>query len=101
MGARPLVGDRAVAVFRVGDELFALCNLDPFSRASVLSRGIVGSRGDRLKVASPVYKQSFDLRTGECLDDPAVSVPTYPVRSFGGWVEVSVPDAAFGPRPPA
>jgi nitrite reductase (NADH) small subunit len=56
-----------------------------------MSRGIVGSRGDRLKVASPVYKQSFDLETGECLDDPSVSVPTFEVRVEGGVVQVAAP----------
>ena len=43
-------------------------NLDPYSGASVLSRGIVGSRQDAPTVASPMYKQVFDLRTGACLD---------------------------------
>lgn len=90
-GVCALVGGHPVAVFRVGDELFALSNLDPFSRASVLSRGIVGSKGERLKIASPVYKQSFDLRTGECLDNPSVSIPTYGVRAVDGWVEVASP----------
>ena len=87
------VGPFQVAVFRVvpGDELLALSNYDPFSKAYVLSRGIVGSRGDRLKVASPVYKQSFDLRTGESLDDPGVSVATFPVRLVDGRVQVAVP----------
>lgn len=92
------VGQHQVALFRVtggsadrGDELFALSNHDPFSRAFVLSRGIVGSRGDRLKVASPVYKQSFDLRTGECLDDPSVSVPTFDIRAVGHRVQVAFP----------
>ncbi|MGI9033017.1 MAG: nitrite reductase small subunit NirD [Acidimicrobiales bacterium] len=80
-----------VAVFRVGDDIFALSNYDPFSKANVLSRGIVGSQGDRLKVASPVYKQSFDLRSGECLTDPAVSVPTFAVRVERGRVQVAHP----------
>lgn len=88
-GVCALVGGHQVAVFLVGGELFALSNYDPFSRAFVLSRGIVGSCGDRLKVASPVYKQSFDLRTGRCLDDPSVCVPTYPVRAAAGRVEVA------------
>lgn len=83
------VAGEQVAIFRVDDELFALSNYDPFSRAFVVSRGIVGSRDDRLKVASPVYKQSFDLRTGACLDDPSVSLPTYDVRVVDGWVQVA------------
>jgi nitrite reductase (NADH) small subunit len=54
----------------------------------VLSRGIVGDRRGRSTVASPIYKQVFELATGICLDDPTVSVPTYPVRLVGGVVEV-------------
>jgi len=91
-GVCALVGPYQVAVFHVGaDDVYALSNYDPFSRANVLSRGIVGSRGDRLKVASPVYKQSFDLETGECLDDPSVSVPTFEARVEGGMVQVASP----------
>lgn len=90
-GVCALVGGVQVAVFRVDDELFALSNFDPFSQAFVLSRGLVGSRGDRLKVASPIYKQSFDLRTGECLDDHAVSVPTMASRVVDGRVQVARP----------
>jgi len=99
-GVCALVGGDQVAVFLVGEELFAVSNYDPFSRAFVLSRGIVGSKGERLKVASPVYKQSFDLRTGECLDNPSVSIPTYGVRAVDGRVEVAWPATALGPRRP-
>ena len=89
-GVAALVGDEAVAIFRLSgtDELFAIGNVDPFSGASVLSRGIVGSKGEVLTVASPVYKQRFDLRTGVCLDDDSVAVPTYPVRVADGIVEI-------------
>jgi nitrite reductase (NADH) small subunit len=88
-GVAALVGGVAVAVFRTHDgELYALSNLDPFSNASVLSRGIVGDRGGRATVASPIYKQVFELATGVCLDDPRVTVRTYPVRLAGGIVEV-------------
>lgn len=88
-GVAALVDGMAVAVFRTHDgALHALSNLDPFSSASVLSRGIVGDRGGRPTVASPIYKQVFELATGVCLDDPDVSVPTYPVRVVDGVVEV-------------
>lgn len=91
-GVAALVGDTQIAVFRLShtDELFALSNYDPFSDAYVLSRGIVGSKGDALKVASPVFKHNFDLRTGTCLDDPTVSVPTYAVAVVDGRVLVAV-----------
>jgi nitrite reductase (NADH) small subunit len=88
-GVCALLGRKQVAVFRVGaEDLFALSNFDPFSKAFVLSRGIVGDRGGTPKVASPVFKQNFDLRSGQCLDDPSVSVKTYPVRLRAGRVEV-------------
>lgn len=80
-GVTALVDGEAVAVFRTYDGgLFALSNFDPFSQASVLARGIIGSRGGAPFVASPIHKQAFDLRTGECLDDPGVTVPTYDVH---------------------
>jgi nitrite reductase (NADH) small subunit len=87
-GACVLVGTEQVALFRVSgeDRVYALSNFDPFSEAHVLSRGIVGSKGDVPKVASPVYKQAFDLRTGRCLDDGSVSVPAYPVTLSEGRV---------------
>jgi nitrite reductase (NADH) small subunit len=90
-GVCALVAGRQVAIFRVDDDLFALSNYDPFSEAFVLSRGIVGSRGERIKVASPIYKQSFDLVTGACLDDAAVSVPVFPARVVDGRVLVASP----------
>ncbi len=80
-GVVALVGGAAVAVFRTyADEVFALDNYDPWSRASVLARGIVGTRGEIDFVASPMHKQAFDLRTGHCLDDAAVRVATYDVQ---------------------
>jgi nitrite reductase (NADH) small subunit len=72
-GVTALVDGLAVAVFRTWDDrVFALGNYDPFSKASVLSRGIVGTRGEVPFVASPMYKQAFDLRDGQCLDDRGI-----------------------------
>jgi nitrite reductase (NADH) small subunit len=91
-GVCALVGELQIAVFRVaGEEIYAISNFDPFSRAFVLSRGIVGSKAERLKVASPIYKQSFDLVTGVCLDDATVTLPTYEVRVIDGMVQVASP----------
>ena len=89
-GAAALLPDGSqVAVFRTNaDEVFALSNMDPFSGAAVLSRGLVGDRSGVPVAVSPVYKQAFDLRTGVCVDDPTVSVAVYPVRVDGGTVLV-------------
>lgn len=88
-GVAALVSGRAVAVFRTHDgAVHAIGNVDPFSGASVLSRGIVGNRGEAPVVSSPMYKQAFDLRTGACLDDASVSVPAYDVAVVDGVVHV-------------
>jgi nitrite reductase (NADH) small subunit len=90
-GVCALVDGRHVAIFRVGcDQLFAIDNIDPKSGASVISRGLVGSLGERTVVASPLYKHHFDLRTGECLEVPEYTLRAYPVRTDGGQVLVSL-----------
>lgn len=92
-GACVLVGGRQVALFRTSpdDLIYGLANFDPFSGAYVISRGIVGSRGGVPKVVSPMFKQSFDLRTGVCLDDPSVVIDVFEVRCQDGRVEVACP----------
>jgi len=88
-GVAALIGAGQVALFRAFDgSLYAIGNQDPFTGACVLSRGIVGTRGDIPTVASPLHKQVFDLRTGACLDDQTVSVPVFAVRERDGQVEV-------------
>jgi nitrite reductase (NADH) small subunit len=88
-GVAALVEGTPVALFRLHDgTVLAIGNVDPFTGASVLSRGIVGTRGEAPTVASPLHKQVYDLRTGVCLDAPEVRVPVYPVRVSGGLVEL-------------
>jgi nitrite reductase (NADH) small subunit len=88
-GVCALADGQQVAVFRTYEgQLHALSNFDPFGKAFVLSRGIVGTRGGVPTVASPLYKQVFDLRTGQCLDDPAVTIPVVAVRRRDDVVEV-------------
>ena len=89
-GVCALVGDRQIAIVRVGagDTLYAISNYDPFSRAMVLARGLVGDRGGIPKITSPIYKQGFDLRSGQCLDEPSIAIPVYAVRALDGVVEV-------------
>jgi len=91
-GVAALVEGAQIAVFLTHDgQLHAIDNYDPYARAHVLSRGIVGTRGDAPTVASPMHKQVYDLRTGACLDLPGVAVRTYPVRCRDGMVEVRWP----------
>ncbi|HUF33760.1 MAG TPA: nitrite reductase small subunit NirD [Acidimicrobiales bacterium] len=89
-GVCALVEGEQVAVFRLADgSVWALGNLDPFSGASVMARGIVGDRAGVPVVASPVYKQCFDLRTGACLDDPSVALPAHRTEVVEGVVLVA------------
>ncbi|MPY85571.1 MAG: nitrite reductase small subunit NirD [Actinophytocola sp.] len=84
-----LSGGEQVAVFRTeAGEVYAIGNIDPIAGAAVLSRGIVGDAGGVPVVASPIYKERYDLRTGACLDDESVSVPSYPVRVTDGVIHV-------------
>jgi nitrite reductase (NADH) small subunit len=96
-GVTALVHGRAVAVFRTHDDaVHALDNYDPFARASVLARGIVGTRGDAPFVASPMHKHGFDLRTGRSLDDDGVRLRVYAVRVVEGVVLVGPEKAIVG-----
>ncbi len=86
-GRAALLGDRQIALFLLHDgRVHATANLDPYSGANVMSRGIVGTRGDAPTVASPMYKQVFDLRTGACLDTQGKEqrmLPVWPVTVDG------------------
>ncbi|MEI2698363.1 MAG: nitrite reductase small subunit NirD [Microthrixaceae bacterium] len=94
-GVTALVDGRHVAVFRLSgtDELLAIDNVDPFTGASVLSRGIVGAKQDEGAwvpyVASPLRKQRFSLRDGTCLDSPDVRVDVFEVQVSSGAVEIA------------
>lgn len=89
-GVGVLLDDGAqAALFRLEDgSVRAVGNIDPFSGAAVLSRGIVGDRAGRAMVQSPILKQAFALDDGTCLDDPTVSVPVYRVRVLDGRIQV-------------
>ena len=95
-GAAALVDGQQIALVRLFDDrVLAVQQLDPFSGAHVMSRGIVGSRSidgrDVPTITAPMYKQVFDLRTGRCLD-PVGKEPqhlrTWPVRVDGDVVLV-------------
>jgi nitrite reductase (NADH) small subunit len=88
-GVAALVAGERVAIFVLTDgTAYAVDDRDPFTGSYVLSRGLVGDADGVPTVASPIYKQRFDLRTGQCLDDPTVTVRTWPIRVEDGWVEV-------------
>lgn len=86
-----LPDDAQAAVFLLPNGmLYAVDNLDPYSGAAVLSRGLTGDREGEPTVASPLLKQRFSLRTGEALDDPSVRLTTYAVRVLTGTVFLGI-----------
>jgi nitrite reductase (NADH) small subunit len=102
-GAAVLVHGHQVALFRVvdeeGDRVHAVSHHDPFSGANVMARGIVGSSGDRVTVASPMYKQVFDLASGVCLTEPEVRLPVWRTRIEEGYVYLHPLPVLTEPRP--
>ncbi|PRY67642.1 assimilatory nitrite reductase (NAD(P)H) small subunit [Glaciihabitans tibetensis] len=84
-----LIDGEQIALVRMSDDsVHAVSNQDPVTGSFVMSRGIVGSRGDRPTLASPLHKQVYDLATGECFGDSAVTLRTFETRVEAGIVQV-------------
>jgi nitrite reductase (NADH) small subunit len=107
-GVAVLVGDVQVALFRIvgtaedgsaTDFVYAVGHKDPACDANVMARGIVGSittaDGQRDTVASPMYKDVYDLVTGECLTRPEFRLPVYRTWVAGGVVYVEAESSAL------
>lgn len=96
-GEAALVQGTQVALFKVSaTEVYAAAHQDPATGSCVMARGILGSKGWRRTIASPLHKQVYDLGTGECYTDPALALPVFPVRIEDGMVTVGLPAAGAG-----
>ena len=90
-GEVALLRAQQIALFLLSkDEVYAVSHKDPHTDAHVMARGIVGSRGDRPTVASPLHKEVYDLATGECFSNPELVLQTYRTRIVGGMIEVEL-----------
>lgn len=92
-GVAALLDEGQVAIISTSDgALYCVSHHDPFSGANVIARGIIGSTIiDGVvapTIASPMYKQVFDLRDGTCLSNPAVTLGSWPVRSAAGEIQI-------------
>jgi nitrite reductase (NADH) small subunit len=105
-GVAVLIDDLQVALFRITgtaedgtktDFVYAVGHKDPACDANVMARGIVGSvatpNGQRDTVASPMYKDVYDLASGECLTRPELQLPVYRTWVAGGVVYVETASA--------
>ncbi len=89
IGVCALVGENEqAAIFKVKDKFYAISNLDPFSDAAVISRGLICNIKGSLCVASPIFKQHFCLMSGTCLEDNSVQLKTYALRVNGSILEI-------------
>jgi len=90
-GEAVLLHGRQVALFRTSsDEVYAVAHRDPRTESYVMARGIVGSRGERPTIASPLLKDVYDLETGECFGNADLFLRTYRTRIVAGQVEVDL-----------
>ena len=92
-GVAVLFEEQQIALFYLPNQpnqIYAISNFDPLGKANVLSRGILGDKGGELVVASPLYKQHFDLLTGVCVEDASVVIPVFQVTLEGNSVMISV-----------
>ncbi|MCD4849734.1 nitrite reductase small subunit NirD [Arthrobacter sp. AK01] len=90
-GEAALIAGRQVALFRTAPtEVFAVAQQDPATLANVMARGIIGSRGSRPTIASPLHKEVYDLETGECFTNPELKLAVFATRLVDGFIEVEV-----------
>jgi len=86
--ARVYVGDRAIAIFNLDDQLHCLDDTCSHAEAS-LSDGDLDSR--RCAIECPLHGSAFDLRTGEPVTLPAVqSVQVHDVTVIDGVINVAL-----------
>lgn len=87
-GVNALINDQQIAIFYINGDVFAIGNYDPVGKANVMSRGMTGSMGETLVVASPLYKEHYSLSTGVCVEDESVSIPVYDAKIENSMVLV-------------
>lgn len=79
-GVAALIKGEQIALFYIGQQVYAVGNLDPIRESNVMSRGMTGDADGELYVASPLHKERYSLISGECLDKEGFSLPVYPSK---------------------
>lgn len=74
--------DKQIAVFNFTREntWYACQNLCPHKMEMVLSRGMLGEDNLEPKIACPLHKNTFSLKTGENINGTLDAIATYPVK---------------------
>jgi nitrite reductase (NADH) small subunit/3-phenylpropionate/trans-cinnamate dioxygenase ferredoxin subunit len=81
------VNRKVIAVFRVGEQYFAIDNMCPHMGAE-LSGGFVE---DGI-VTCPWHYWRFRLQDGAWADNPRIKIGCYPVHIVGDEIQVELPD---------
>ncbi|WJG11100.1 nitrite reductase small subunit NirD [Aliiglaciecola sp. LCG003] len=83
-GVCALIEGRQVAIFQLdqidNNKIVATSNWDPIGQANVMYRGLLGSTKGTDYIASPLYKQRYNLDNGACIDDPLQSLKIHQVK---------------------
>jgi len=85
---RVMVGQRPLAIVRIGDRVFACLDSCPH-KGGFLSEGQVSTT--RAEVICPWHRFRFHLESGASVTNPELVVPTFPVRIVAGEVMVELP----------
>ncbi|WP_408612206.1 nitrite reductase small subunit NirD [Cellulophaga omnivescoria] len=82
--------NKQIAVFNFTREgkWYACQNLCPHKMEMVLSRGMIGEDMGTPKVACPLHKNTFSLKTGENINGTLDAIATYPVKIEDGFVYI-------------
>lgn len=84
-GKSVVVGDRRVALFRDGNDYFAIDDTCPHQGAS-LGEGMFHDG----RVICPWHSWIFEVRTGQCPRNSHEGVRSYPTRCTNGDIEVQL-----------
>ena len=85
-GLQVKIGDKALAIFRVGENVYAVEGICPHAEA-YLWEGFI----DADKIECPLHQAQFHIPTGKCLGPPADrDLVTFPVKIAGSEVLVDV-----------
>jgi nitrite reductase (NADH) large subunit len=86
-------GRTQIAVFNFTSrgEWYASQNMCPHKKAFVLARGILGDAKDEPKIACPLHKKTFSLKSGESLQNEEYRIRTFPVKVEGDAVYLELP----------
>ncbi len=82
------IGEREIAVYRIGDAFHALDNICPHEYA-ILSAGFVEGEA----IECPLQQSQFHIPTGKCMGPPADDdLASDPVKVEDGTVFVGIPE---------